>query len=160
MILLIILLLSIWSWVPVTERITLDLTGSGPAGLRIALITDLHSCYYGSGQKSLINRIDREEPDIIIFAGDIFDDNLSDDNAKILCEALIEKYPCYYVTGNHEYWSGRADSMKDYLRTIGVHVLEGECEQIEEGGVTFDICGVDDPTYIDYYDWNDMLDRA
>ncbi len=155
----VILLLWLWSWIPVTERISLELTDNGPVGFRIALITDLHSCYYGNGQKSLINRIDREEPDIIVFSGDIFDDNLSDDNAKILFEDLVTKYPCYYVTGNHEYWSGRADSMKEYLRSIGVHVLEGECEKIEEEGFTIDMCGVDDPTDISYYDWLDQFDR-
>ena len=155
-----VLLIYAWTWIPVTERITLDLTENGPVGFRIALITDLHSCYYGNGQKSLIDRIDKEEPDIIVFSGDIFDDKLKDDNAGILFEDLVTKYPCYYVTGNHEYWSGRADSMKEYLRSIGVHVLEGECEKIEEDGFTVDLCGVDDPTDIWYYDWLDQIDSA
>ena len=113
---LVILLLSVWSWVPVTERMNLELNENGTIGLRIALITDLHSCYYGNGQKSLIKRIDSEEPDIIVLSGDIFDDKLSDDNAKALLEDLVTKYPCYYVTGNHEYWSGRAENIKMYLK--------------------------------------------
>ena len=149
-----------WTWIPVTERISLDLTDNGPIGFRIALITDLHSCYYGKGQKSLIDRIDNEEPDIVVFSGDIFDDKLSDENAKIVFEDLVTKYPCYYVTGNHEYWSGRADSMKDYLRSIGVHVLEGDCKRIEVEDHTIDMCGVDDPTDIGYSPWIDQFDRA
>ncbi len=159
-ILMTILIFSVWSWFPVTERFNIELSDEGSMGIRIALITDLHSCYYGNGQKSLINRIDKESPDIIILGGDIFDDKLSDDNAKILLEDLVTKYPCYYVTGNHEFWSGRVDSMKDYLKGIGVYVLEGECKTIEIRGHMIDICGVDDPTDISYYDWKDMLENA
>lgn len=158
--LIFILLLTVWYWVPVTERMTLELSENGPVGLRIALITDLHSCYYGSGQRSLINRIDSEEPDIIVLSGDIFDDKLSDDNAKLLLEDLVTKYPCYYVTGNHEYWSGRAELMKEYLKGIGVCVLEGECVTVEENGRQIDICGVDDPTYMSDSSWKEQIDKA
>ena len=62
--LLSIIFMYAWTWIPVTERISLDLTDNGPIGFRIALITDLHSCYYGNGQNGLIDRIDNEEPDI------------------------------------------------------------------------------------------------
>ena len=149
---------SLWSFVPVTERISLDLTGDEP-GVRIVLITDLHSCYYGSEQRSLIKRIDKEEPDIIILGGDIFDDRQDEENSKILVEYLAEKYPCYYVTGNHEYWSGEADDIKEYLRGIGVEVLCGDCKSIELNGRLLDICGVDDPTSIGK-EWNRQLEQA
>ncbi|MCR5619456.1 MAG: metallophosphoesterase [Lachnospiraceae bacterium] len=157
---LIILLASIWSWIPVTERININISSGENFGIRIALITDLHSCYYGKDQKRLINRIDNESPDLIILSGDIFDDKLSDDNAKILLEDLVTKYPCYYVTGNHEYWSGRAESMKEYLKGIGVHVLAGECETIEYIDHVLDICGVDDPTYMTDSSWKEQIERA
>ena len=94
---------TIWSWVPVTERISLNLLGDSEEGVRIVLVTDLHSCYYGKNQNWLIKRIDKENPDIILMAGDIFDDKIGDKNTKILVEDLVNKYPCYYVTGNHEY---------------------------------------------------------
>ena len=44
--------------------------------IRIALITDLHGCRYGKNQKTLINAVTKEEPDIILLGGDIFDDNV------------------------------------------------------------------------------------
>ena len=61
---------TLWSWVPVTERIELELLKDSGTGVRIALITDLHSCYYGKNQNWLIRRIDKEHPDIILLAGD------------------------------------------------------------------------------------------
>ncbi len=157
---LIILLASIWSWIPVTEIINVHIREENSPGFRIALVTDLHSCYYGAGQKSLIKRIDNEEPDIIILSGDIFDDKLNDDNSRSFLETIVNKYPCYYVTGNHEFWSGRADSIKEYLRSIGVYVLEGDCKSIESAGSFIDICGVDDPTYMSDSAWKEQIDRA
>ena len=42
--------------------------------IRIALVTDLHSCYYGENQSDLIDAIAAENPDVILLGGDIFDD--------------------------------------------------------------------------------------
>ena len=151
---------SVYTWHPVTERISPDITKETWDGVRIVLVTDLHSCFYGKGQKSLIRRIDAEKPDILLLGGDIFDDKLGDENAKQLLEDMVSKYPCYYVTGNHEYWSRRVGEMKQYLESIGVNVLEGECETIDINGATLDICGVDDPTYMSGKDWTDQLQRA
>ena len=151
---------TVLTWHPVTERMTVDLPEEIEGGVRIVLVTDLHSCFYGKGQNKLISMIDEESPDIIILGGDIFDDKLDDDNAKILLDDLVEKYPCFYVTGNHEYWSGRVPEMKAYLESIGVSVLEGECETIEIGGNLIDVCGIDDPTQMFRSDWIAQLQAA
>ncbi|MBQ2553358.1 MAG: metallophosphoesterase [Treponema sp.] len=111
------------SWIPVTEKITVNAHGKNNVDVRIVLITDLHSCFYGKDQTWLAKRIDSEKPDIAILAGDIFDDKIPDGNAQKLIEHLVKKYPCFYVTGNHEFWSGRASEMKDWVRNAGVHVL-------------------------------------
>ena len=125
-VLLLVIIASLWSWVPFTKRINLDLLETKNQNVRILLITDLHSCYYGKGEKNLIKRIDKENPDVILLGGDIFDDKLDDDNAKYLIEDMVTKYPCYYVTGNHEYWSERVDEMKKYMEDTGVTVLSGD----------------------------------
>ena len=72
--------------------------------IRIALVSDLHSCKYGEAQCELIEAITENEPDIICLTGDIFDDKLSNDNAELFISEISAKYPCYYVTGNHEFW--------------------------------------------------------
>lgn len=159
-ILLAFLIASAWSWVPVTESFSLDLIPGDHEPVRIVLITDLHSCYYGKEMSSLIRRVDREEPDIILLGGDIFDDKLPDDNAKYFVEAMSDRYPCYYVTGNHEYWSERVPEIKEYLAGIGVTVLAGDCSTIETGDVMLDICGVDDPTRMTVQGWREQLDQA
>lgn len=113
--------------------------------LRLALVTDLHSCKYGEGQKTLINAVNSEEPDIVLLGGDIFDDEIPDDNTKIFLQAISNKYPIYYVTGNHEYWSRRVDGMLDWLRENNIEVLDGKTSKININGQTISLSGVDDP---------------
>lgn len=154
-----LILLTGWFFVPVTERF--DLIKEGDTNpVRCVLITDLHSCYYGKNQKNLIKKIDKENPDIIFLGGDIFDDKLDDDNAMLLLEDISKKYKCFYVSGNHEYWSERCDEMKEKVRSLGITVLEGDCETIEINGKTIDVCGVDDPTRLTERQFIEELDNA
>ena len=150
----------IWSWIPVTERITLPMEGVGPEPVSIALVTDLHSCYYGKNQMWLVRRIEKENPDLVVLAGDIFDNRLRDKNAQILLQRLTEKYPCFYVTGNHEYWSGRALEMKQWTEDAGVIVLDGDCSSLKVGDTVLDICGMDDPDEMSMDAWRGQIDSA
>ncbi len=56
----------IWSWISVTERITLPMEGVGPEPVSIALVTDLHSCYYGKNLMWLVRRIEKETPELVV----------------------------------------------------------------------------------------------
>ena len=154
-----LLLITVWFFVPVTE--TFDFTSEGETNaVRCVLVTDLHSCYYGKNQKNLIKKIDQENPDIIFLGGDIFDDKIDDDNAMIFLEDISKKYKCFYVSGNHEYWSERCDEMKEKVRSLGITVLEGECETITVNGKTIDVCGVDDPTRLYERQFKEQLENA
>lgn len=152
--------LCVWTWVPFTEHITLDLSEGDNETTRIVLITDLHSCYYGPNQNTLIKMVEKQNPDIVILSGDIFDDELKEENAKITVKRLAEKYPCCYVTGNHEFWSGHVDDIKAYVRNTGAVVLEGDCETIDIRGRKIDICGVDDPTRLTLDEWTKQMKAA
>lgn len=118
--------------------------------VRLALITDLHSCYYGKGQSTLLHAIDVQEPDIVLLGGDIFDDGRSYENAKVTLQYLSQQYPCYYVTGNHEYWSRDITTILDIVSSCGITILEGDCDSIQVKGQTLNICGVDDPDVVTY----------
>ena len=120
--------------------------------VRIALITDLHSCAYGEGQRELADAVGAEAPDLVLLGGDIFDDDLPDDRAEAFLRAIGGRYPVYYVTGNHEYWSGEAGFARKMaiLESCGVVRLSGEAAAVEAGGTRIRLCGVDDP-----YAWSD-----
>ncbi|MBE6606959.1 MAG: metallophosphoesterase [Ruminococcaceae bacterium] len=116
--------------------------------VRIALVTDLHSCKYGKDQKKLIKALEKQNPDIVLLGGDIFDDELADDNTEKFISAIAGKYPCYYVTGNHEFMCSDESFLKkmNFLEEKGVTILKGSAETIEINGEKINICGIDDPT--------------
>lgn len=118
--------------------------------VRIALITDLHSCKYGDNEEKLISAIEQQQPDIIALCGDFFDDERPDDNSEALLQGIADKYPCFYVTGNHECWSSSEEYTEkmNILNSYGVHILSGNMETIDVNGQNINICGVDDPEAI------------
>lgn len=65
-----------------------------------------------------------------------------------LMERLVQLAPTYYVTGNHEYWSGEFPSLEAKLKHAGVFVLRNEQTLVKVGGETINIIGVDDPTFL------------
>lgn len=126
--------------------------------IKIVLLTDLHSCDYGANQILLINEIHKAKPDIILLGGDIFDDHMADENTLITLKAIANDYPCFYVTGNHEIWSGRADDMKRTLNELNIKVLEGENEIVSIRDQKINICGIDDPSINGYNTEKDSFD--
>ncbi|WP_245570853.1 metallophosphoesterase [Anaerovorax odorimutans] len=112
--------------------------------IRIAFVADLHSCDYGKNQKNLLDCIDNQKPDILLFGGDIFDESLPYENSIIVLKSVAEKYPCYYVSGNHEYRTGDIDSIKQMISGYGIIILEGQSKTVMIKGQAINICGVDD----------------
>ncbi|MCL1822709.1 MAG: metallophosphoesterase [Oscillospiraceae bacterium] len=118
-------------------------TGKTNGKIRLVLLSDLHSNSYGRGQKKLIRAIEAVNPDLILMAGDIADHIIPHANTKILLRKLGD-YPCFYVSGNHEFKSGEVREIKHFFRELGADVLEGECRKVNVRGNKINICGVDD----------------
>ena len=118
--------------------------------LRIAFITDLHSCSYGGSEMTdLIEKVGAQNPDVVLLGGDIFDSRrMPDDNAITALKALGAKYPCYFVSGNHEVRHEKLDYYKEIVASCGVTVLDGFNTKIAISAVsgTPDIYGFDDTT--------------
>lgn len=115
------------------------------APIKMALLTDLHGSWYGKEQRNLMKAIDKEAPDVVLLGGDIFDDNVSYRESEETLAILSEKYDCYYVTGNHEFWSEDIDNILSIIRSYGVTVLSGEAVTVDIKGQKVNLCGVDDP---------------
>lgn len=113
--------------------------------IKVALLTDLHGSWYGKEQSELMRAIHKEEPDIVLLGGDIFDDKVSYRESEETLALLTQKYDCYYVTGNHEFWSEDIENILGIIRSYGVTVLSGEVAIVDIKGQKVNICGVDDP---------------
>ena len=101
------------------------------SNIRICYISDLHSTQYGEGQSDLIARISSEKSDIVILGGDIFDDKVEGDDTNVLLKKLGNEYPCFYVTGNHEFWSDDTDELLDIFIRNNIKILRGEYETLK-----------------------------
>lgn len=112
--------------------------------VRLAVITDLHGTLYGDGQSDLFERLAENAPDAVLLVGDIIDGEASEEAAIQLLNGL-ERWPCYYVTGNHEVWTGDAERIRTLFREHCVTVLQGGAETITIGETRVSFCGVDDP---------------
>lgn len=112
------------------------------APVRLVVVADYHGCDYGGG---LIPAIDELQPDAILLPGDIFDDGMPWGPSEELVRGLAEKYPCYYVTGNHEYWSGEVEEIYRIIRDAGVTVLNQDCAELIVNGQRINLCGIPDP---------------
>lgn len=129
--------------------------------VRLVLLTDLHACDYGEGQRELLDMVEEQHPDLVLLGGDILDDDPAqpEENAWIVIETLGRAYPTFYVTGNHEFRSGRAEEMKARIADSGVTVLQGECRTVVFQGQPIRICGIDDPK-IGEDIWQTQLEKA
>jgi len=112
--------------------------------VRLTVLTDLHSCRYGDGQERLLSAVAEESPDAVLLVGDIVDDEMPEERAWITLAALAECYPCYYVTGNHE-WRTDAERICESVAALGITVLRGEKAELTTKTTTVAFMGLDDP---------------
>lgn len=115
-------------------------------GTTIVQLTDVH---VGSTiQRGFIERVVRQtnalEPDVVAITGDLVDGSVEQlrEHVAPLAE-LRAKHGVYFVTGNHEYYSGAEDWCRE-LGRLGIRVLRNEHVRIREGDASFDLAGVDD----------------
>lgn len=128
----------------VVTRYALHLTGI-ETPLRLALISDLHSCYYGKEQAELKDALHQAAPDAVMLTGDILDDKLPPDNTWPFLAWLSQTYPTFYVTGNHEHWSRKAAAWTKRIASLGIIVPEGDVVPLTLRGQRLQIAGITDP---------------
>lgn len=111
-----------------------------------AVITDLHDCRYGTGQKRLIRKIDAAKPDAILLVGDIFDEETDGTNTMALLDGVASRYPTYFVTGNHEHYSKYFKAEKlALIEKCGVTILSDAAVDFTANGQTVTLLGINDP---------------
>jgi predicted MPP superfamily phosphohydrolase len=114
---------------PVYKKYTIE-SNKIQNSITIVQISDLHSSIYGKNQAKLIKMVEDVNPDIIALTGDIVDDVESEDGAYLLIEGLVDKYPMYYVSGNHEVWHKESSVVFEELDKRGVIILNNTYEEI------------------------------
>ncbi|MET3194801.1 metallophosphoesterase [Gottfriedia sp. OAE603] len=124
-------------------------------------LSDLHGKEFGKEQNNLIRKIKNEKPDIILFTGDLIDSkHYVEKYSLILMGKIVKIAPVYFVTGNHEYWSGKYEGLESKLESLGVKVLKNEGVVIERSGGKIQLLGIDDPANISENEYLTEQQRA
>jgi uncharacterized protein len=114
-------------------------------GFTIALLSDIH--VGPTVGRAFIENMVREtnalQPDLIAITGDLVDGSVEQLAEHVEpMRHLKAKYGVFFVTGNHEYYSG-VEAWVEHLQNLGIQVLRNEHSSI---GGFFDLAGVDDYT--------------
>ena len=126
-------------------------------GYKIVHISDLHNKSFGKNQEKLLKKIEEISPDIIAITGDLIDRRKYNlEVALSFVKGAVDIAPVYYVSGNHEAWSGKYEEIKDELISLNVQVLDDEKISIHRKDEFIDIIGLKDP---DFHTSNDLEDQ-
>ena len=112
--------------------------------VKLVMLSDLHIGYHNRRDElhRWVDMINREQPDLILIAGDVIDGSMRPLLAQNMHEEFRRlKAPVYACLGNHEYYSGEPDAQRFY-RDAGIHLLQ------DSATVVGDLCiiGRDDRT--------------
>ncbi len=129
---------------PIYRRYSVD-SSHRLQGLKIIFLSDLHNSCYGENQKKLLQMIDHEVPDLVFLGGDITDEKTSERPVELLMRGLKDKYPMFYVSGNHEYWMDNTTQVHQMFRDNGAVVLMDETVQIDTDKGKISLVGLTDP---------------
>ena len=118
-------------------------------GYKILHISDLHNKMFGKNQDYLIKKIKASSPDIIVITGDLIDRRRFDlDTAMCFINKAVDIAQIYYVSGNHEAWSGKYDQIKQSLKDAGVLILDDTSLELLKGENSIQLLGLSDPDFL------------
>jgi predicted MPP superfamily phosphohydrolase len=116
-------------------------------GFTIAQISDIHvgptiGVRY---VQAIVDAVNRLEPDMVAVTGDLVDGSVAELAAHVAPLAqLASRHGTFFVTGNHEYYSG-AQAWIAELRRLDMRVLINEHVVLRHGEAALLVAGVTDP---------------
>jgi hypothetical protein len=115
-------------------------------GTTLVHLTDMHvgPSLRRAFVEQVVEQVSSLQPDLVAITGDMVDGS----PRQLLpylepLRRLKPRYGVFFVTGNHEYYSGVEDWMRE-LPKLGIRVLRNEHVSIGDGDACFDLAGVDD----------------
>lgn len=111
-------------------------------------LSDLHNQSFGKNNRKLIEQIEKENPDYILIGGDMLVGKKGEidqhaRNAWKLLQGIVNKFPVFYVNGNHETrmkfdtekYGEQYTQYEEKLKKMGVSILNNDSLFLEEKGI-------------------------
>lgn len=159
-----IIIFLVWAWwfnnyTLKTTRIELS-SEKITSPVRIAVISDCHSTEHGISNNTILRRVRKSEPDIVLIMGDMYTRNSPEDIMQIpveLTEDIVsEGYPVYFVTGDH-------DTDQSYINAmvqVGAKLMNYNSEVINVNGNNIQLFGIDNVYYSPTFNLNNAFSVA
>ena len=133
----------------VPMRLAIEGLPSALHGFRIAQISDLHvgPTIRARHMEAVVDVVNGLQPDLVALTGDLVDGPVSSlaEHVAPLRE-LRSRHGTWFVTGNHEYYSGVHQWLEHVSGPLGMHTLIDEHRVIEHDGAKILVAGITDRT--------------
>lgn len=127
-------------------------------GFRIVQLSDVHvgPTIGRDFVERMVEVTNSLSPDLIAITGDLVDGSVQNLRAHTEPLSLLEaSVGRYFVTGNHEYYSGADDWILEMER-LGIPTLRNESVRLERGGASLLLAGVTDHRAAEFGDAPDL----
>ena len=108
-------------------EISVNKANATPGTLKIVMASDIHLGTLIASRKAerLVRKINSLKPDLVLFAGDIVDEDIApviNQNLGGALEQIVAPFGVYGITGNHEFIGGVGPAVR-YLQDHGITML-------------------------------------
>lgn len=101
------------------------------SGFKIVQLSDFHGAELVT---DIVETVREQKPDIIALTGDFITDEGDLPAVEQLVSQLSDICEVYFISGNHDFASGRIAELSDILSSCGVKYLKNEYVTIQRGG--------------------------
>ncbi|CAM5713533.1 metallophosphoesterase [Streptomyces aurantiogriseus] len=141
---------------PRVKRVTVPLAKlpRSAHGYRIAVVSDVHlGPILGRGfTEKVVRTVNSTQPDLIAVVGDLVDGSVDDLRSAVEpIGGLRARHGAFFVTGNHEYFSG-VEEWTEHVQELGLKLLANQRVEL----AAFDLAGVNDVTGEEHDDGPDL----
>src|SRR4029450_13833400 len=120
----------------------------GLAPLRVLLISDIHGGIFLKPEtlSQIIHALMQEKPDLVVVAGDLVTGHTSEANPYLsaLGVLTVAQLGAWFCFGNHDYYGGDPQELRENLAAIGMKTLKNESISLNHHGEHFVLSGIDD----------------
>lgn len=115
-------------------------------GFVIVQISDLHGKVFVKDNTTLITKINKAKPDLIVITGDLIDCSFYDEKSiDSFIKRITAIAPTYFVTGNHEMANRDYLKLERVLKNSDVKILKNSTDILKHNGQYIRVTGINDP---------------